>query len=204
MGEIIMKHIFKKGDSKKPVFLLLHGTGGNESDLLPLAEMIDPAASVLGVRGSVSENGMPRFFKRLAEGVFDEDDLKIRTKELYEFIQQSSETYGFDPKNIVPIGYSNGANIAANLLFHYENIFGKAILFHPMIPMRGIELPKLNQTSVFIGAGENDPICLPEETKDLAKMLKSAHASVVIHWERMGHQLTQSEVEAARDWYHQD
>ncbi len=199
-----MKHIFQKGDSSKPVFLLLHGTGGNESDLLPLAEMIDPNASILSVRGNVSENGMPRFFKRLAEGVFDEEDLKLRTKELYEFIQESAENFGFDSKKVVPIGYSNGANIAANLLFHYENIFEKAILFHPMVPMRGIDLPDMSQTSVFIGAGENDPICLPEETKELANMLHSAQASVFIQWEKMGHQLTRSEVDAAKKWYEKD
>ena len=199
-----MKHIFQKGDSSKPVFLLLHGTGGNESDLLPLAEIIDPNASILSVRGNVSENGMPRFFKRLAAGVFDEEDLKLRTKELYEFIQESAENFSFDSKKVVPIGYSNGANIAANLLFHYENIFEKAILFHPMVPMRGIDLPDMSQTSVFIGAGENDPICLPEETKELANLLHSAQASVFIQWEKMGHQLTRSEVDSAKKWYEKD
>src|SRR5690606_34628251 len=101
--------------------LLLHGTGGNENDLLPLANHIDPSANVLSVRGNVLENGMPRFFRRLAEGVFDEEDLIFRTKELNEFLDEAAEKYEFDRNNIIAVGYSNGANIAASLLFHYEN-----------------------------------------------------------------------------------
>jgi len=137
-----MRHLFQQGrDPAKPTFLLLHGTGGNESDLLPLAGMIDPDASVLSVRGNVLENGMPRFFRRLAEGVFDEKDLVFRTKELYEFLDEASKKYSFDRKNIVAIGYSNGANIAGSLLFHYQDALKGAILFHPMVPRRGINLP---------------------------------------------------------------
>ena len=136
-----MKHVFQKGkDASKPTLLLLHGTGGNELDLLPLAERIDREASVLSVRGNVLENGMPRFFRRLAEGIFDEEDLVFRTKELNEFLNEAAKTYEFDRDNIVAIGYSNGANIAASLLFHYENALKGAILHHPMVPRRGIEL----------------------------------------------------------------
>src|SRR5690625_1592958 len=114
-----MKHIFQKGnDPSKPTLLLLHGTGGTEQDLLPLSENIDPDANILSVRGNVSENGMPRFFRRLAEGVFDEEDLIFRTKELNEFLDEAAETYGFDRDQVVAVGYSNGANIAASLLFH--------------------------------------------------------------------------------------
>ncbi|MFE4133193.1 alpha/beta hydrolase [Peribacillus sp. YIM B13482] len=114
-----MKHIFNKGkDSTKPTLLLLHGTGGNELDLLPIAGRIDDGASVLSVRGNVLENGMPRFFRRLAEGVFDEEDLIFRTKELNEFLDESAAKYNFDRDNMIAIGYSNGANIAAS---HWEN-----------------------------------------------------------------------------------
>lgn len=197
-----MKHIFNKGqDSTKPTLLLLHGTGGNELDLLPLAGRIDDEASVLSVRGNVLENGMPRFFRRLAEGVFDIEDLIFRTNELYEFLDEAASKYGFDRDNIIAIGYSNGANIAASLLFHYQNALKGAILHHPMVPRKGIELPDLTGKSVFIAAGTNDPICSPMESAELESLLKNANAKVELHWENRGHQLTIDEVEAAAKWY---
>ncbi len=197
-----MKHIFQKGtDSSKPTLLLLHGTGGNELDLLPLAGRIDDEASILSVRGNVLEHGMPRFFKRLAEGVFDEEDLVLRTKELNEFLDEAAEQYEFDRENIVAIGYSNGANIAASLLFHYQHALKGAILHHPMVPRRGIQLPDLSGKSVFIAAGTNDPICSPEESSELESLLKNAKAKVELHWVNRGHQLTAEEVEAAANWY---
>lgn len=197
-----MKHIFQKGnDPAKPTLLLLHGTGGTEQDLLPLAEIIDPNANVLSVRGNVLENGMPRFFRRLAEGVFDEEDLIFRTKELSEFLDEAAEKYEFDRNNIIAVGYSNGANIAASLLFHYENSLKGASLHHPMVPRRGIELPNLTGTSVFISAGTNDPICPAQESEELTNLLEGAGATVEIHWENRGHQLTMTEVQAAKAWY---
>ncbi|MEC0281484.1 alpha/beta hydrolase [Terribacillus saccharophilus] len=197
-----MKHFFHKGkDSTKPTFLLLHGTGGNELDLLPLAGRVDEDASVLSVRGNVLENGMPRFFRRLAEGVFDEEDLVYRTEELNKFLDEAAAEYNFDRDNIIAIRYSNGANIAASLLFHYQNSLKGAILHHPMVPRRGIELPDLTGNNVFIAAGTNDPICSPAETLELVKLLKEAHADVQLPWENNGHQLTNTEVEAAREWY---
>lgn len=195
-----MKHIFQQGESER-VLLLLHGTGGTEQDLLPIAKMIDPNASVLSVRGNVSENGMPRFFKRLREGVFDEEDLIARTEELYQFLDEASQEYGFDRSKVVAAGYSNGANIAGSLLFHYEKSLEGALLFHPMVPRRGIDLPDQNGLPVFIGAGENDPICSAQETEELEKYLKDAEAQVTVHWERMGHQLTENEVTEAASWY---
>lgn len=198
----MMKHIFHKGkDLTKPTLLLLHGTGGNELDLLPLAGRIDEEASVLSVRGNVLENGMPRFFRRLAEGIFDEEDLILRTKELNEFLDEAAVTYGFDRDNVIAIGYSNGANIAASLLFHYQDALKGAILHHPMVPRRGIELPNLLGKSVFIAAGTNDPICSPEESEELQTLLEKANANVTVYWENRGHQLTVSEVEKAAEWY---
>lgn len=197
-----MKHIFNKGtDANKPTLLLLHGTGGTELDLLPLAGQIDREASVLSVRGNVLENGMPRFFRRLAEGVFDEEDLIFRTKELNEFLDQAAEQYDFNRDNITAIGYSNGANIAASLLFHHQNALKAAILHHPMVPRRGVELPDLTGKSVFITAGTNDPICSPQESQELHSLLESANANVELHWENRGHQLTAEEVAAAHKWY---
>ncbi|WP_433959274.1 alpha/beta hydrolase [Cytobacillus horneckiae] len=200
-----MKHIFEKGkNSSKPTLLLLHGTGGNELDLLPLAGKIDEDASVLSVRGNVSENGMPRFFRRLAEGIFDEEDLIFRTKELYEFLDEAAVKYSFDRKNIVAIGYSNGANIAASMMFHYDDALKAAVLHHPMVPRRGIGLPDLSGSHVFIGAGTNDPICPAEESEELKSLLENAGAEVHLHWENMGHQLSFKEVDAAAKWYKQN
>jgi phospholipase/carboxylesterase len=197
-----VKHIFRKGtDVNAPVLILLHGTGGNEHSLLSLTEEVSPTSSVLSVRGNILENGMSRFFRRLAEGIFDEEDLVLRTRELYDFIQSSAIQYEFDAKNVIAIGYSNGANIAASLLYHYQDALKAAILHHPMVPLRNITLPVLSDTKVFIGAGTNDPICSPEETEELEKVLLEAKASVTVHWETHGHQLTKSEVNAASKWY---
>src|SRR5690625_2043350 len=176
-----MKHIFNQGtDPTKPTLLLLHGTGGNELDLLPLAEKVDREANVLSVRGNVLENGMPRFFRRLAEGVFDEKDLISRTEDLNTFLNEASANYSFNRDDMIAIGYSNGANIAASLLFHYQNALKGAILHHPMVPRRGIDLPDLTGKSVFIAAGINDPLCPSSESKDLQALLKNANAEVTI------------------------
>ena len=197
-----MRHIFRPGaDPSAPTLLLLHGTGGTEQDLLPLAERLDASAAVLSVRGNVLENGMPRFFRRLAEGVFDEEDLLFRTQELHEFVGRAAEEYGFDRENVVAVGYSNGANIAGSLLFHIPNALRGAVLHHPMVPRRGVALPKLESVPVFIGAGRNDPICKPQETEELAALLMGAGASVKVHWEDAGHRLTATEIAAAAAWY---
>lgn len=197
-----MKHIFNKGRApERPTLLLLHGTGGNEFDLLPLAERIDPEANVLSVRGNVLENGMPRFFRRLAEGVFDEEDLIFRTKELNDFLDEAAERYEFNRNEIIAIGYSNGANIAASLLFHHQDALKGAILHHPMVPRKGVELPDLSGKSVFIAAGTNDPICPSQESIELQTLLENAGANVTLHWENHGHQLTMGEIQAAREWY---
>jgi phospholipase/carboxylesterase len=197
-----MKYIFRKGSSQKlPTLLLLHGTGGTEYDLLPIAQMIAPDSNVLSIQGEVLENGMARFFKRLAEGVFDEEDLLFRTEELNGFIDQAANQHEFERQNVVAIGYSNGANIAGSLLFHCKNALRSAILFHPMVPLRGIVLPELAQIPIFIGAGTNDPISSQQETRELQSLLEGAGSSVEIHWENAGHQLTHQEINAAAQWF---
>ncbi|WP_179134131.1 alpha/beta hydrolase [Halobacillus massiliensis] len=197
-----MKHIYKEGAAKQsPVLLLLHGTGGTEEDLLPIAELIDRDAAILSVRGNVLENGMPRYFRRIREGVFDEEDLKHRTKELHDFLDQAALEYGFDRGQVIGVGYSNGANIAASLLFHYQESLKSAILYHPMVPLRNVPLPEHSSLKVFIGAGENDPICPPEETSELKGLLEKAGVAVEVQWERMGHRLTEQEVQASARWY---
>ncbi|WNS42502.1 alpha/beta hydrolase [Paenibacillus sp. MMS20-IR301] len=196
-----MIHIYKQGtDASLPTLVLFHGTGGSEQDLLPLAGLLAPGAPVLGIRGNVLENGMPRFFRRLAEGIFDEEDLIFRTREVKGFLEEAALKYGFDADNLVAVGYSNGANIAGSLLFHYGNIFRAAVLLHPMVPLRGLELPPLQGVPIFIGAGTNDPIIRSEETRELEALLSGAGAEVTAHWGNQGHRLSAAEAEAARDW----
>lgn len=197
----MMKHIFQAGKEDHPTLLLLHGTGGNEYDLLPLIEQIDPEASLLSVRGNILEKGMPRFFRRHSEGVFDEEDLIRRTRELNEFLNSAAKQYHFNRSRVVAIGYSNGANIAASLLFHYKDALAGAILHHPMVPRRNIALPDLRGKHILIAAGRNDPLCPPEESAELQEHFEAAGAKVVLHWENKGHQLTATEVKAAGKWY---
>ncbi|KQS19924.1 carboxylesterase [Exiguobacterium sp. Leaf187] len=185
-----------------PIFLFLHGTGGTEQDLVGLVSLLDSEAGYLSVRGEVSENGMPRFFKRLAEGIFDEEDLALRTARLIQFLRDQAAERSFDLDRLIPVGYSNGANIAANMLFE-EALFKQAILLHPMVPRRGVTLPDLSDVRVFIGAGSNDPICPAQETEELSALLKQAGASVDVTWSNYGHQLVMPTIEAATDWLKQ-
>lgn len=197
-----MKHIFQASkDKSKPTFILLHGTGGSERDFLSFAKQIEPDANRLGIKGNVDENGMARFFARIAEGQFDEDDLIFRTTELNDFVNNAANKYQFDRENVIAMGYSNGANIAASLLFRYADAIKGAILFHPMVPQRGLELPDLTGLPVFIGAGLNDPLCPVEETKDLVALLTGAGADVSVHWTSQGHQISESELTAAIEWF---
>ncbi|MCZ8519483.1 MULTISPECIES: alpha/beta hydrolase [Paenibacillus] len=198
-----MNHYFERGtDPKAPVLVLFHGTGGSELDMVPLAKESSPESTLLSLRGNVRENGMPRFFRRLAEGVFDEADLIFRTQEVYAFLDRAAEEHGLARDRFVAVGYSNGANIAGSLLFHYRDAFQGAILHHPMVPLRGMELPALSGIPVFIGAGTNDPISPVRETEELRDLLAGAGADVALHWERYGHQLTNTEVAAAKGWFH--
>lgn len=199
-----MKHVFVPGKSENaPVLLMLHGTGGNEEDLLGVGQAISPNSALLGVRGQELEQGMPRFFRRLAMGVFDEENLLFRTAELNDYLQEAAEQYDFDRSNIVAVGYSNGANIAASLLFHHSNSLKGAVLLHPMVPRRGVELPSMKGVPVFIGAGSNDPLCPPQETEELISLLEGAEALVTPFWHQEGHRLTHDEVKRAAAWYQQ-
>jgi phospholipase/carboxylesterase len=197
-----MKHIYHKGTNNQTL-LLLHGTGGNEYDLLPLAKMIDPEANVLSLRGNVLEYGMPRFFKRLAMGVFDLDSLIEETHVVYDFMRQSSIDYGFDVSQVTAVGYSNGANMAASILLHFDHPFQKAILFHPMVPIRNLPKTDLSKTQIFIGAGKTDHLMKPEEVEELEALFRYHHASVNVYWTDHGHQLNKEEIDAAITWYHQ-
>lgn len=199
-------HTFIPSDSSRKDddslnLLLLHGTGGDENDLISIARMLDIAnASILSPRGKVLENGMPRFFRRLAEGVFDIEDLRFRTNELADFVQKASKTYTFDLNRTLAIGYSNGANIAASMLLLRPEILSGAILFRPMIPLVPDTLPNLSSKHVLISAGLHDPIVPRYQTEDLFDLLKKAEAKVSIQWQNSGHELTQRDIKAAKDW----
>ena len=192
-------HEFVGGKSDRTL-LLLHGTGGNERDLVPLGRELDPNASLLSPRGKVLENGMPRFFRRLAEGVFDLEDLKNRTDELADFVVAAAQHYGFAADKVVAAGYSNGANIAASMLLLRPEILSAAILFRAMLPLVPDKQPKLSSVRVWIGAGTDDPIIPTSETKRLDELLRNAGADVTIRYFQAGHELTMADVEAARDW----
>jgi phospholipase/carboxylesterase len=143
---------------------------------------------------------MPRFFRRLAEGVFDLEDLHRRTQELGRFVREAATQYGFDPGQVVAAGYSNGANIAASLLLQEPGTLAGAVLFHPMVPFIPEALPDLTGTPVFIGAGRADPMVPQGNTEELAELLQRAGATVALHWQAGGHQLSEQEVQSARDW----
>ncbi|HKO65862.1 MAG TPA: alpha/beta hydrolase [Candidatus Nitrosocosmicus sp.] len=180
--------------------LLLHGTGGNEDDLIQVGQMISPSASLLSPRGKVLENGMPRFFKRLAEGVFDMEDLKFRTRELADFVKGASSIYGFDLNKTIAVGFSNGANIAVSLLLSYPEILMGAILFRAMVPFIPDSPPNLSDKKVLLSAGVFDPIVSESQTHSLFDILKKSRANVTLKWQQSGHNLTQSDISDAKEW----
>jgi phospholipase/carboxylesterase len=192
-------HEFVHGNSDRTL-LLLHGTGGNERDLIPLGRELDPDASLLSPRGKILENGMPRFFRRLAEGVFDLEDLKTRTNELADFVAAAVRHYKLAADHVVGVGYSNGANIAASMLLLRPEIMRATILFRAMVPLVPDKMPDLSSVHIWIGAGDQDPIVPASETKRLAELLRRAGADVTIRFAEAAHGLTNDDLEAAHDW----
>jgi predicted esterase len=186
--------------SEQPTLLLLHGTGGSEDDLLPLGAELLPEANLLSPRGKTLENGMPRFFRRLAEGVFDLEDLRLRTDELADFARSAAAAYDFDPNRVTAAGFSNGANIAAALLLLRPETLASAVLFRAMVPLEPDTPPDLSRRRVFLAEGSRDPIVPRENAERLAEMLRSAGADVTLRWRGAGHGLTQEDVDEARDW----
>ena len=182
-------------------FLLLHGTGGNEQDIIPLAYELDKKAAILSPRGKVLENGVtPRFFRRLAEGVFDLEDLKFRTNELADFVIDASKTYNFDLHHIIAVGYSNGANIAASMLLLRPEILSSAILFRAMVPLVPQTLPNLSDKRIFMSSGLYDPIVSRQEADRLFGLFKKAGANISLSWQESGHGLTMDEIKKAKEW----
>ncbi|MDW0157908.1 MAG: alpha/beta hydrolase [Nitrososphaeraceae archaeon] len=200
--DFIHRFISANSKAKKSslTLLLLHGTGGTEDDLIPLGNELTPDASILSVRGKVLENGMPRFFRRLEEGVFDLEDLKMRTDELADFILKSSSIYDFDLKRLVAVGYSNGANIAASLLLRRPEVLAGAILFRAMVPFVPDVLPDLSKKSIILLEGMRDPIVSKQEAESLLKIFNKAHSNVTIKWQGSGHNLTKEDIDSAKEW----
>lgn len=187
----------------RPTLLMLHGTGGNELDLVPAGRALLPGAGILSPRGKVLERGMPRFFRRLAEGVFDLDDLRFRAAELAAFVAAAAKHYGFDPARVAAMGFSNGANIASSLLLLSPGTLKAAALFSPMVPLVPDPLPALQGVDVLISAGKRDPLVTPENTAELAALLESCGASVRVRWTEGGHSLGPEDVEAGAAWVRQ-
>ncbi|MBC7841031.1 MAG: alpha/beta hydrolase [Gemmatimonadaceae bacterium] len=189
------------GSTDPRTVLLLHGTGGNERDLLDLGAAVAPGLRLIGVRGQVVENGMPRFFRRFAEGVFDEADIIRRSAELAAFVPAAAAAYGFDASQVVALGHSNGANIAASLMVLHPGVLAGGALMRAMFTLAPATPPVLTGTRVLLAEGSLDPI-VPRATVDrLASLLTDAGADVTLHWEPTGHGLTSADVAVVTRWF---
>ncbi|MEO8199068.1 MAG: alpha/beta hydrolase [Gemmatimonadota bacterium] len=195
-----MIHRFIPATPGSTTLLLLHGTGGDENDLIPLGQMVMPGAALLSVRGSVLENGMPRFFRRIAEGVFDLPDLKRRTQELADFLLQAYGRYGISADQVIALGYSNGANIASSVLLSRPEVLAGVALLRPMVPFVPAALPDLRKKRVLIAAGKDDPTVPPGQVDQLAELLRKSGAHVTLQVTPGGHGLAQHDVDSVKAW----
>ena len=186
-----------------PTVLLLHGTGGDESALLSLGAMLAPGASLLSPRGRVLEHGMPRYFRRLREGVFDEADIRARAPELAALVRDAASEYGFSTSSLYALGYSNGANMAASLLLLEPGLLRGAVLLRAVLPLRPETRPPLTGTEVLISAATHDPMSEAARTQQLADVLASSGADVTLRWQSAGHELVPGDLEDAGSWFAQ-
>ena len=196
----MIHHVYVKGNSDH-VIILLHGTGGNEHDLLTLSNYIDQDATKIGIRGRILESGMPRYFKRLSPGIFDIENLIEETHWLKKTIKSLCDQYELNDKKLHVIGYSNGANIASSLNFHYPQLFLTSLLFHPMLPFETFDYPPLKHQNIFIAAGKNDPIVPHDQTLELASTYQKFGANVEVFWSYSGHQITQASILEAHQFF---
>jgi phospholipase/carboxylesterase/glyoxalase family protein len=180
--------------------LLLHGTGGDENDLLPLGGTLGSDYNLLSPRGQVLENGLPRFFRRLSEGVFDTEDLKLRTQQLADFTEKASVLYRFDLDKIIVVGFSNGANIGASLLLLFPRLLAGGILYRPMVPIEPESKPDLDSVPILIMSGLNDPIISRQQPETLARMFREAGGDVKLMWQESGHGISSGEVRQSKKW----
>ncbi len=184
-------HAENQAVGRKLVFAF-HGTGGTENQFVPLVRELMPGAAIVAPRGDVSEHGALRFFRRSGEGVYDMDDLARRTAAMVAFVE--GQVAAGKPSEVIGLGYSNGANILASVIFARPDLFGRAVLLHPLIPWEPNPAPVT--TKVLITAGERDPICPPEETRALDAWFRAQGAEVETHWSRGGHEIARSEIAA--------
>lgn len=200
MSGLSLEHRFTEGDAAAPMFLLLHGTGGGPDDLLDVAQHLDPSAGVLAPAGPVSEQGAARWFRRLAEGVFDTEDVIARAHQLGDFVRDARKYYGFTDRRIVAVGFSNGANIGAALILLRPDIVQEAALFASMMPVPQPPSLDLAGTRVFLSNGEQDPMAPLDSNDALVRALQEGAADVEVHRHDGGHQLTLEAVQAAARW----
>lgn len=189
-------HVYRPGDRGKPTLLLLHGTGGDENDLLPLGAHLMPGATLLSPRGQVLEHGMPRFFRRFAEGVLDVDDLKARAAGLATWVETQVRDHAA-PERVVAVGFSNGANIAAGVMLGHPGVLAGAVLFRAMVPYEPDTPPPLSGAPVLICAGRDDSMIDAGQSERLAELLRRGGADVTLSWHNAGHGLVQADVDAA-------
>lgn len=192
-----MEHIFKQGKPNAPTFILLHGTGGDENDLMPLATALNEDYNVLSIRGEVSENGMNRFFKRHGEGQYDVEDLKYRTTRLANFIKEAADKYEFEVEQSIPVGFSNGSNIAISMILNEEISFKAALLYAPLYPLDIAEGKDLSHMKVLLSMGERDPIVTVDASKHVIELFNQSGADVTEVWVN-SHELTQAGVIAGQ------
>lgn len=193
-------HLFEPAtDASAPPLLLLHGTGGDEHDLVPLARQLSPGSALLSPRGDVLERGAPRFFRRLAEGVFDLADVERRTHALADFVAAAAREYGFDAARLTALGFSNGANIAAALLLLRPESLAAAALLRPMVVLEPASVPNLGGKRVLISSGEFDPIVPPDHPPRLAEIFRRGGAAVTLRTHAASHGLVPGDLSAAQD-----
>jgi phospholipase/carboxylesterase len=189
-------HASLPGEPGGPLLFAFHGTGGDENQLMELARDVAPQATIISPRGDVSEQGAARFFRRTGEGVYDMDDLARATAKMAAFVQAHVEAA--KPSAVLGIGYSNGANILASVLFADPDLFDRAALMHPLIPFEPQVKGSLAGKQILITAGRRDPICPPTLTNRLDAHLRATAAAVTLDWHEGGHELRPNEIEAAR------
>jgi len=198
-----LKYVYKSsGNPEAYTLLLLHGTGGDENDLIPLAEDFNLGFNILSVRGNVSENGMPRFFKRLGMGIFDEKDLEFRTDELAAFLKEAATQQNFKLEKIIALGYSNGANIAGALLLKYPGLLAGAVLYRPMLPFKKFAAGTANSDApVLFTSGQHDPTVKPADTNKYLELLRTIGFNVQDHALNASHGLINDDINLAREWF---